>query len=51
MAESTKLTNFFQKINPKILKEWKRTINRTELIRERLEEALEDNIKKHQEER
>lgn len=47
MAESTKLIAFFQKINPKILEEWKKTINRTELIRKRLEEALEDNTKKH----
>lgn len=48
MAKSAKLIPFYQKINPEILKKWKESINRTEIMRVRLEEALLDNAKKHQ---
>ena len=47
MAESTKLITFTQKLNPRILEDWKKTINRVETIRSRLEESLSDNTKKH----
>jgi len=49
MAKSTKLTPFFQKIEPDVLYKWKETITKNEKIKERLEEALMDNIKKHDE--
>jgi len=49
MGNSTKLVSFNSKIDPKILEEWKDTITHNELIRGRLEEALQDNIKKHKE--
>lgn len=51
MAKSTKLTPFFQKIEPKILYKWKDTITKNETIKERLEEALNDNTKKHEQDR
>lgn len=47
MAESTKLVQFNQKIDPKILKEWKKSFTHDEKIRQKLEEALKDNIKKN----
>ena len=50
MAESTKLVTFTQRINAKIAEDWRRTINRVETIRARLEEALKDNTEKHKNE-
>ena len=47
MANSTKLEPFFQKIDGKIINNWKETITHRETIRERLEEALRDNTQKH----
>lgn len=51
MAESTKLAPFFQKIDGKIIYNWKETITRNETIRKRLEEALIDNSKKHEQDK
>lgn len=48
MAKSTKLVPFFQKIDPDVVFRWKETITANEKIKKRLEEALEDNTKKHQ---
>lgn len=47
MAKSTKLIPFFQKIDPEVIYKWKETITQNEKIKERLEEALLDNIIKH----
>ena len=47
MMKSTKLVQIGNKINPDILIKWKESISGNEKKRERLEEALLDNIKKH----
>lgn len=47
MGKSTKLKPFAQKIDSKILVDWKETITKNETIKERLEESLQDNTKKH----
>ena len=47
MAESTKLKRFNAQIDPKILEKWKETITGNESKKDRLEEALQDNTKKH----
>lgn len=51
MAQSTKLVPFFQKIDEKVVFNWKETITRNETMRKRLEEALEDNMEKHKNEK
>ncbi len=47
MATSTKLSAFFQKIDEKIIYNWKETITRNETIRKRLEEALKKDTEEH----
>lgn len=45
--ENENLSPFFQKIDPKVIYDWKETINHNETIRERLEEALRNNTNEH----
>jgi len=42
-----KLVPFFQKIDEKIIYNWKETITRNETIRKRLEEALKNDTNEH----
>jgi len=51
MAESTKLVPFFQKINEKILFNWKESMTQNDSIRNRLEESLKDNMEKHKDDK
>ncbi len=43
----SKTKPFFQKIDAEILYRWKDSITQNEKIKDRLEEALLDNIEKH----
>lgn len=47
MVDSTKMMSFNQKIDEKVLKAWRETINRNESVKERLDEAIRDNTQKH----
>jgi len=45
--ENENLIGFFEKIDPKILYNWRETITGNETFRARVEEALKDNTTKH----
>lgn len=47
MANNPKLRPINNEIDPKILEDWKKSIDGTETKRKRLEESLLDNIEKH----
>ena len=48
MAKKKELKAFNVEINHDLLEQWKRTINNTDKIRDRVEESLRDNLEQHE---